>query len=357
LFFVSVLCNASCCETKNRGRVSNGVSIHFVEHTRVVMSEYNSYSSIKQLALAARDHKINYVRTYDSSTGKFVDKRIRTAGASQTNCYCILSFDQDHTHDVACTPSQKFYRISDRRWVEAYMLGEGDLLLGDHNQSIELKTIQLINKPLKVYVVEVKRTHTFLVGFYRLVTHNMFIPVAASLGINVPFGIGCGGATGSVLGPIGIVGGVVLGGVLGCVLGATLKERFADYTLSFKVDAIESILCNAKQEAQPNNSSEEKASEESSEKNKADSKEAKLPKEGSFPFIPPKIKDGKIPKNKSGAYIDSKGNEWRWDNRKSEWDVSNKWGHRNVNSQGYETHRGTHPGSGSDTSKSKKTGK
>ena len=48
------------------------------------------------------------------------------------------------------------------------------------------------------------------------------------------------------------------------------------------------------------------------------------------------------------------GKKWKWDPKKSEWDVTDKkgMGHKNVSSEGYETHKGSHPDSGSDTTKS-----
>ncbi|MDP3787697.1 MAG: hypothetical protein Q8Q60_00085 [Candidatus Chromulinivorax sp.] len=91
--------------------------------------------------------------------------------------------------------------------------------------------------------------------------------------------------------------------------------------------------------------------------NMAGKKEDLLPSGGGYPFKAPKTKDGKIPRNKEGDYIDDKGNGWKWDPYKQEWDVQTKQGHRNVNSSGTETHKGTHPNSKSGTSKSVKDAK
>ena len=89
----------------------------------------------------------------------------------------------------------------------------------------------------------------------------------------------------------------------------------------------------------------------------AGTKESLLPKSGDYPFKAPKTKDSKVPRNKQGHYIDSKGNGWRWDPIKSEWDVQTKKGHRNVNVNGKETHKGSDRDSKSGTSKSVRSNK
>ena len=89
----------------------------------------------------------------------------------------------------------------------------------------------------------------------------------------------------------------------------------------------------------------------------AGKKEDLLPKSGDYPFKAPKTKDGKIPRNKEGHYIDDKGYGWKWDPNKKEWDVQTNKGHRNVNPAGIETHAGSDPASKSGTSKSAKNTK
>ena len=79
-----------------------------------------------------------------------------------------------------------------------------------------------------------------------------------------------------------------------------------------------------------------------------------LPRSGDIPFEPKKQKGGKILRDKQGGYIDKYDNAWNWDPIKEEWDVVGKKGHRNVNSEGTETHKGTHPDAKSGTSNSQK---
>lgn len=281
------------CDIKTHG---------FAANTSIITDKSHAYLSIEQLAFAIKKNKTQYVKTYDSTTRNFTEKRARAAGVSETNCYCTLSFDNDVYHDIVCTPSQQFYRISDRQWVEAYMLKEGDLLLCDNNRSVELRAMTFTIKPLKVYTIEVKKTHTFLVGHYHIVTHNMFVPLAATL---APLGTGCGaGSIGAIFGPIGVVGGVVLGGAIGCIVALCMKERFAEYKLSFKVSAIESLVYTKEKESK----SEDAPSKEKSNEAQAPGK----PTENDG-FVPKKNWEGKKIKHPitgQHGWQDKKGNVW-----------------------------------------------
>lgn len=69
-------------------------------------------------------------------------------------------------------------------------------------------------------------------------------------------------------------------------------------------------------------------------------KEKRLPKGGDVPFIPKKTKDGKIPRNEHGDFLDKWGRGWRWDPIKNEWDVQIDGGedHLNVDENGKITH-------------------
>ncbi len=269
----------------------------FSESTTVVMNESNRCYSIRQLAVAIKENKTKYVITYDQAIESFSKGHVKAAGVSETNCYCVLSFDDDSCHNIVCTPSQQFYRIADRQWVEAYMLKNGDVLLCDNNKTIELKQIVVTGEKLKVYTIEVKDTHTFLVGFYRIVTHNMFVPIAASLGLSIPFSTGCGGTLGVILGPVGLIGGIVFGGIIGCVVGTYMKEGFSKYTLSFKVDAIESIV---------NNNKEYRGAIDSSNDAQAPGKPTE--RDG---FVPKKSWGGEKVKHRRGyGWPDKKGSIW-----------------------------------------------
>lgn len=267
----------------------------FAENTLIITAKNQPFLAIQQLAFAIKKNKKQYVKTYDSTTRSFTQKGVRAAGFSEANCYCTLSFDDNMYHDIVCTPSQQFYRVSDRQWVEAYALKKGDLLLCGDNRSVELRAMIFTIKPLKVYTIEVKKTHTFLVGYYHIVTHNMLVPLAATL---APLGTGCGvGSIGAIFGPIGVVGGVVLGGAIGCIVALCMKERFAEYKLSFKTGSIESFVYSNEQKA----ASEDQVAQAPGKPTENDG------------FVPQKNWDGKKVKHprgwgwpdKKGQYLDS----------------------------------------------------
>jgi hypothetical protein len=71
----------------------------------------------------------------------------------------------------------------------------------------------------------------------------------------------------------------------------------------------------------------------------AGTKEGMLPSGGSCPYDPKKQKSKEPIRNKQGDYIDNKGNAWRWDPNKQEWDVQHPDGtHTNVSPTGEITH-------------------
>lgn len=69
--------------------------------------------SIEQTTVLAGQGKRQYVASYDTDSAQWVKKRVLLAGISEANCYCKLSFDEHPTHDIFCTPTQHFFRISD----------------------------------------------------------------------------------------------------------------------------------------------------------------------------------------------------------------------------------------------------
>jgi RHS repeat-associated protein len=71
----------------------------------------------------------------------------------------------------------------------------------------------------------------------------------------------------------------------------------------------------------------------------AGTKAGLLPSGGSCPYEPKKQKSKEPIRNKQGDYIDDKGNAWRWNPNKQEWDVQHPDGtHTNVSPSGEVTH-------------------
>lgn len=319
----------------------------FHKDTIIYCRAGQAIQSLGQIIDRVKKNKCKYVTSYDQRNHTYIDKRARAAGFAQVPFYCALSFNNEPFADIICSPTQHFYRLFDQKWIPACDLHIGDKLLSKKMGSVKVTDIVFVEERLQVYTIQVKDTHTFLVGSHGIVAHNIILPIAAALGVTIPFSTGCGSGLGVVFGPVGFIGGILLGVGCGLLVNACFKERYVEYSIALQGEHVSNyVLRNEKQG---------KEETEAVKKNK-DAKAERLPKEGSFPFLSPKTKDGKIPKSRSGAYIDKKGNEWKWDSRKEEWDVSNKNGHWNINVYGDQTHRGTHPKAQSHTSKSYKKG-
>ena len=212
-----------------------------------------------------------------------------------TNCYCRLSFDEDLRHDIVCSPTQLFYRATDAVWVPAYELKIGDLLLAEHNQHLRIGNLILVKEALKLHTIQVEETHTFLVGTYGILVHNMLVPVSAIIGLSIPFGAECGGSLGSFFGPPGVIGGIVIGGLLECVIKTCTTNQVRQYQLIFDPAKIQQHLLN--------NNTEDK-------NNSAQAPGMPTKEDG---YRPPKNWDGKKTRHSKTGQIgwpDENGNIW-----------------------------------------------
>ncbi len=126
-----------------------------------------------------------HATSFNFKTRSMQCSRIVKTGTSSSNCYCRVSFDRCSTHDLICTPSQAFYDTHKDRWVSAIELHSGDTLLTAQGIR-EVTSIQFIAQPLKVFALEVEKTHTFYAGHHQVLTHNMFLPtIVCSLGVSL----------------------------------------------------------------------------------------------------------------------------------------------------------------------------
>ena len=321
-------------------RQTNLLYSHGLHRNSIVLYKNGAYiTSLATIIDRVKKNKSVYVSSYDTKRKNFVEKRVRAAGFSSVPCYCVMHVNHECL-PIICSPTQQFYRLTDQQWVSVEALTVGDTLLAHKNGSVTITRLEFVPKQLAVFTIHVKDTYTFLVSNYGVVTHNVILPVAATFGATIPFSTGCGSSIGAIFGPPGFICGIALGIGFGFLVNTWFKDRYVEYGVTLKANNDISYLFK----------------NENVVKKNEDSKIEKLPKEGNFPFIPPKSKDGKIPKNKNGAYVDKKGNEWKWDSKKEEWDVSNKNGHWNINTEGDQTHKGSHPTAQSHTSKSYKRG-
>lgn len=273
----------------------HALSAHgFASTTLIRSSKKHSWFIIEQTAYRSKERKKQCVTSYDPDTASWTTKRVTGGAYATTNCYCRLSFDEDPHNDIICSPTQLFYRFADAVWVPAYELKVNDLLLAEQGTHICLHNLVLVKEHLKLHTIQVEDTHTFLVGVYGIVAHNMLVPVSAVVGLTVPFGVEWGGAAGSFFGPPGIIGGIVIGGLLGCVIKSCTTNKVREYQLVFDPAKIQQHL---------NDNSQDK-------NNSAQAPGMPTKEDG---YIPPKGWDGektRHPKNNKVGWPDKKGNIW-----------------------------------------------
>jgi hypothetical protein len=199
----------------------------------VIQNKAGGYWSIVNMVDYVGAGNSLQVFSYDEFEQNFIPKKVKSAGFCESEYHCRLFFNHDKA-SLECTPLQLFYRVKDHVWVAAFKLKAGDKLLCAGNKMIEILDIELRHENLKVYTLEIKGTHTFLVTPHNIVAHNMLLPCGAIAGLAIPLDIGCGASVGSVFGPIGICAGVVVSGIVGYIVNACIKDRVIEYGISFK---------------------------------------------------------------------------------------------------------------------------
>ncbi len=201
----------------------------FGSHTLIQLAD-DSQKTIYSVCLGALRKTIS-VASHDIFHGCTTDQPVVTGKHSKTNCYIQLGFDNqpNSVDDIICTPTQEFYVPAMNRWVSAYLLQVGDALLTKKMISKQITHKNFVQKSLNIYMLEIAKSHTFFVGKYALLTHNIFLPVAVNLGFVVPFGTVATSTIGSFFGPIGLVAGAIVGGVVGVAVKALCKNRISHY--------------------------------------------------------------------------------------------------------------------------------
>lgn len=149
----------------------------FAQGTLVKSGNSSGWSIIEQTAHLSRNRKKQYVASYDEHNDIWTKKRVTGGAFARTNCCCKLSFDDQECNDIICSPTQLFYSSDAGAWVPAYKLAIGDLLLCAQDEQIRLSNLTLVETPCVLYTIQVEDTHTFCVGVYNIVAHNMLILV------------------------------------------------------------------------------------------------------------------------------------------------------------------------------------
>ncbi len=203
----------------------------FGKDTLVCEGSNKSFLQLEHLVDLVGRHKKVHVFSFDEKDHTWAKNKVVAAGHSSVRYYCHLFFEQGQ-ESLDCAFAQLFYRVDDQTWVPAYKVRAGDRLLCAQYASVEVAQVQLIEKPLDVYTLEIKNAHTFLVTSHKIVAHNMFLPLGAFIGISIPFDIGCGASAGIVFGPIGVCGGIIIGGLFACLVKICLEKRVVQYQIA-----------------------------------------------------------------------------------------------------------------------------
>jgi len=212
----------------------DAVDAHGFSADTLVQLGNGSWQTIHTICLRSLHNKIS-VSSYNLDTSCKTNQLVKSGRRSQSNCYMRLGFDpgfNDSTpNDIVCTPMQEFYMPETHKWIHAYTLKVGDILLTKDKGVKSVTYIQFVQKPYQIYSLEIKKSHTFFVGKHSILTHNMALPLAFNVGLSIPFGSAAGGTAGSFFGPIGIIGGFVIGGIIGLTMKAMYEDRIPTYNV------------------------------------------------------------------------------------------------------------------------------
>jgi len=158
-----------------------------------------SWQTIHTICLRSLHNKVS-VSSYNVDASCKTTQLVKSGRRSQSNCYMRLGFDSGFNdvtrNDIVCTPMQEFYIPETHTWAHAYTLKVGDALLTKNKGAKSITYIQFVPKPIKMYTLEIKKSHTFFVGYHSILTHNMMLPLAFNVGLSLPFGSAAGGAAG-----------------------------------------------------------------------------------------------------------------------------------------------------------------
>lgn len=219
----------------------------FHKDTIIYCRAGQAIQSLGQIIDRVKKNKCKYVTSYDQRNHTYIDKRARAAGFAQVPFYCALSFNNEPFADIICSPTQHFYRLFDQKWIPACDLHIGDKLLSKKMGSVKITDIVFVEERLQVYTIQVKDTHTFLVGSHGIVAHNIILPITAALGVTIPFSTGCGSGLGVVFGPVGFIGGILLGVGCGLLVNACFKERYVEYGIALQGEHVSNYVLRNEQ--------------------------------------------------------------------------------------------------------------
>ncbi len=156
-----------------------------------------------------RLHKPVVVASYNTHTLSIDASHVKATQQIESQCCLQIGFDCNRENDIICAVTQEFYLPKSDQWIPACKLIVGDELLTSAMTVRPVTYVKFVFDPLQLYMLEIEKLHTFFVGKYSALTHNIALPVGAYVGFSAFFG---GGAVvGSFFGPVAFVGGISIG--------------------------------------------------------------------------------------------------------------------------------------------------
>jgi hypothetical protein len=219
----------------------------FGENTSV-RSMGTIYASLKYLCQEIVRGQTKCVESYDlhlKASG--VQAKIIKSGRSKHRAkeYMRLSCSPAGTDarrsEIVCSVVQEFYCTDTDCWTPASALKIGDSLFTKQGPK-KLTYVERVRKKIRLYMIEVEAPHTFFVGADALLTHNMLLPIAFKIGLDIAFGAGTavGATVGSFFGPPTFVVGAAIGGIAGLITAVVYRDQIPSYDLSIGTSTIAS---------------------------------------------------------------------------------------------------------------------
>lgn len=216
--------------------------------------QMKNFSTLPIEAIVQRiSQKKLYVRSFDDHRFCSRSSRIKRCGASRSNCYVSFFVTNGHESDeIICTPTQEFYFVDKQGWVKACDLAINNELLCAGGKKVTVSDVVFCDKSIDVYTLEIKKIHTFFVGKFSLLTHNVVFPMDFGVDIIPTLG-SSGGVAGSSLGPTGVVVGALIDLAIGLGLRYFYKKKVCEYELTaYNLKNVEKKLNNKKKSAKTN---------------------------------------------------------------------------------------------------------
>ena len=155
----------------------------FSEETKVKKSE--EYKFIKDLTF------FDKVVSHDLKEN-FESQFVTRIASKNIEKYALIEIEDEF---FKCTLDQRFFVFNRKEWIQAENLKESDLLFSKSGKLLKIKSIKIIDEPLKIYEIGVYKNHNFLIGKNEVLVHNFgfLVSVCFAFGDGIEFaGIACG---------------------------------------------------------------------------------------------------------------------------------------------------------------------